>query len=158
MSHHSKQEQLEKLFQDNYGLLVSQAISFRPRTQNELDDYIQIAAIGMMKACQNYDEEKGKFSTFAIVCIRNGLKNHVRKESRNDLIFLDNMDKFKVYIAESLDEILPSNLSMIESGILKMLLSGHTYKEIGDVYRIPVFKVKNITYNAYRKIRKANEI
>ena len=158
--HHSKsdKEQLERLFQENYGLLVSQAISFRPRTQNQLDDYIQIAAIGMMKACENYDETKSKFSTYAIVCIKNSLNNHIRKENKPRPISSANMDEFKAYLAESLDEVLPTNMGLVEGGILKMKQEGYTYTEIGDLYSLSKQQVQTMLYNLYRKIRKANDI
>ena len=44
-SHRSDKKELETLFDRHYGLLVSQAISFRPPTQADLDDYIQIAKL-----------------------------------------------------------------------------------------------------------------
>jgi RNA polymerase sigma factor (sigma-70 family) len=151
-------EQLEKLFQDNYGLLVSQAISFRPRTQSELDDYIQIAAIGMMKACQGYDETKAKFSTYAVSCIRNALKNHLRKESKPRPLSTANMDDHKTYIKESLYEVLPSSLTKLEKECLYMMLEGHTYNEIAKDYGLSKQQIQTIVYNSYRKIRKANDI
>jgi RNA polymerase sigma factor (sigma-70 family) len=158
--HHSKsdKEQLERLFQENYGLLVSQAISFGPRTQNQLDDYIQVAAIGMMKACENYDETKSKFSTYAIVCIRNALKNHLRKENKPRPIPSANMDEHKICTKESLHEILPDTLTLIELECIWMMLEGYTYNEIAKEYGLAKQQIQTIVYNSYRKIRKANDI
>ncbi len=155
---HSKlNEKLEKLFEDNYGLLVSQAISFRPKNQSELDEYIQVAAIGMMKAYENYDEERSKFSTFAIVCIRNSLKNHIRKESKPRPITAD-LEWWPVKEELHLEDILPDDITDVEFIIIIMKLEGYTYKEISDTIRIPILRVKNKLYNTYRKIRKANEV
>ena len=158
--HHSKsdKDQLERLFQENYGLLVSQAISFRPRTQNQLDDYIQVAAIGMMKACENYDETKSKFSTYAIVCIRNSLSNHIRKESKPRPFSSANMDEHEVYTKESLHEALPNTLTQMEVACLYMMLDGYTYNEIAKSYGLVKQQIQTIVYNSYRKIRKANDI
>ena len=107
--HHSNQKELEGLFDQHYGLLVSQAISFKPRNKEELDEYIQIAAIGMIKAINTYDESKSKFATYAIVCIRNSLKNHLRKLSKTqDEAQLD--CEIVTTTRETIDEYLPSTL------------------------------------------------
>lgn len=156
--HSSQKEQLEKLFQDNYGLLVSQAISFRPRTQDELDNYIQVAAMGMMKACEGYDKSRAKFSTYAVACIRNALKNHIRKENKPRPLSTANMDEHKTYMKESLHEVLPDSLSQIERECLYMMLDGNTYNEIASNYGLSKQQIQTIVYNSYRKIRKANDI
>lgn len=151
--------ELEKLFEDNYGLLVSQALSFCPRNQNELDDYIQVAAIGMMKACETYDADQSKFSTFAIVCIRNAIKNHLRKEKKsNRLAFYDDLDRRQAYIADSLFDVLPDSLTEKEKFVIKLRIEGYSYKEAAELLNMPVHRLKNFVYNTYRKIRKANEV
>lgn len=160
MHHPSKlgEDELERLFQENYGLLVSQAISFNPRTQYELDDYIQIAAIGMMKACKNFDSTKSKFSTFATVCIRNALLNHIRGEKKKRPYLSDKLDENITYDKEHIDEIMPSNITQNEGFAIRMILEGYTYSEIADALGTSKQTVQNILYGLYRKIREANEI
>ena len=73
----------EKMVIDNYGLVVSQAVKFIAQKQ-DLDDYIQIGLIGLLKAIRNYDSEKSKFSTFATVCIRNEILKFIKKQNRQN--------------------------------------------------------------------------
>lgn len=154
---HSKQ-QLERLFEDHYGLIVSQAISFCPRSQNELDDYIQVAAVGMIKAFENFDPARAKFSTYAIVCIRNHLKNHIRTERKNKILYLPDLDNKAVYMSETLFNVLPDSLSTREKKLIQMKMMGYSYREMAEELSMPIFRVKSLTYNTYRKIRKANDI
>ena len=46
------------------------------------DDFQQIARLGLWKACLRYDENKGKFSTYAVPAIENEIKMELRKKSR----------------------------------------------------------------------------
>ena len=70
----------EELVCKNYGLVVSQALSFsNENSQFLLEDYIQVGLIGLLKAIREYKEDKAKFSTFATVCIRNHMLNLLRR-------------------------------------------------------------------------------
>lgn len=51
----------------------------------EYDDYVQEGFIGLMKACETFDDSKGfKFSTYASTCIRNSILMYLRKNDRCD--------------------------------------------------------------------------
>lgn len=154
--HHSNQTQLEELFERHYGLLVSQAISFKPPTKADLDDYIQIAAIGMMNAYKNYDEKRAKFSTYAICCIRNAIKNHLRgqKKFKSDVV-LD----FQVAAPtqENLADYLPDTLTQSERKFVLLKVAGWTAKEISEDSGLPIHRVHKILNNAYEKIRDTDE-
>lgn len=49
------------------------------------DDFKQIARLGLWKACLRYDENKGKFSTYAVPAIENEIKRELRKMSRKPI-------------------------------------------------------------------------
>ena len=49
------------------------------------DDFQQIARLGLWKACLRYDENKGKFSTYAVPAIENEIKRELRKMSRKPI-------------------------------------------------------------------------
>ena len=49
------------------------------------DDFKQIARLGLWKACLRYDENKGKFSTYAVPAIENEIKMELRKMSRKPI-------------------------------------------------------------------------
>lgn len=56
------------------------------------DDFQQIARLGLWKACLRYDENKGKFSTYAVPAIENEIKMELRKKSRKPIeISLDDL-------------------------------------------------------------------
>ena len=71
----------ESLVIENYGLVVSQALKLVVQKQ-DLDDYIQVGLMGLLKAIRNYNPEKSKFSTFATVCIRNEILKFIKKKKR----------------------------------------------------------------------------
>jgi DNA-directed RNA polymerase specialized sigma subunit len=80
----NKQQQLDDTINRNFGLIVSQAVFFRPRNKQELDEYIQIGSLAMLRGIKSFDATKGKFSTFICTCIKNALKTHVNKNKNKD--------------------------------------------------------------------------
>lgn len=154
MSNKDKTE-LEKLIKQNYGLIVSQALSFNPKTNDQLDEYIQVGSLAMMRAIKNFDESKGaQFSTFACHCISNSIKNYIKK---NNKIVEQELIETEAKQRQNFMELVPDNLADIELEIIELKLSNHSIKEISDKIGYPVIKVRNILYKIYEKIRNANE-
>ena len=58
----------DQLIRNNYGLVVSQALSFLSKNSS-LDEFIQAGLIGLLRAIRQHDEDIAKFSTYATVCI-----------------------------------------------------------------------------------------
>lgn len=51
--------------------------------QEAKDDLIQEGMMGLWKACQTFDGQRGiAFSTYAMVCIRNQMGGYMRKENK----------------------------------------------------------------------------
>lgn len=69
----------EELFEQNINL-IPYVISKKYPTYTYNDDVYQTAAIGLWKACLNYNSDKSEFSTFAVKCITNELRAYFRKE------------------------------------------------------------------------------
>lgn len=70
----------EELLRINAGLLRSIAFRFRDRGV-ELEDLMQIATIGMLKAIRGFEPERGTcFSTYAVPLIFGELRRHLRDE------------------------------------------------------------------------------
>ena len=68
LENHSRQKnriEREGLLNENMGLVVSLAQSFKPRCSLELDEYIQSGRIGLWKAINKHDPKKGALSTIA---------------------------------------------------------------------------------------------
>ena len=52
----------------------------------EIDDYFQIGAMGLIKAIDGFDESQGhKFSTYAVHCIANEIKQYFQDQEKNRL-------------------------------------------------------------------------
>lgn len=160
-AHHSNmwvsEEGLDELVKQNYGLLVSQALKFNPKTKHEFEDYIQIASISFIKAVRTHNPEKGKLSTHACTIIRNDLSNHIRN-SKNYIYTQQLNDKDAYYISkEELWEYLPSSLTEEEYKVILMRINGHTRKEIATELSCSENHVKYITRKAFLKVKDANE-
>ena len=70
----------EELLRINTGLVRSLAMRFRDRGV-EIEDLMQIATIGMIKAIRGFDFERGVcFSTYAVPLIFGELRRHMRDE------------------------------------------------------------------------------
>lgn len=74
----------EQLIMDNHNLVYH--ILQKMNLYNQLDEYYDIAIIGLIKAAKNYDETKQiNFSTFAGKCIRNEILHYLRQQQNNRL-------------------------------------------------------------------------
>lgn len=72
----------EELVKYNLRLVVFLARRY-DNTPLELEDLINIGAIGLIKAIRNYDESKNiRFSTYAGKCIENEIRMNLRKEKK----------------------------------------------------------------------------
>ncbi|NFE85329.1 sigma-70 family RNA polymerase sigma factor [Clostridium botulinum] len=73
---------------EHLGLAYSEARKIYKvlKSKYELDDLIQVASVGLVKAGMNYDKDKGyTFSTFATACIRGFLYNFIRRDKKYNL-------------------------------------------------------------------------
>ena len=87
----------DKLILDNMGLVYKVANKFKHRCENicDFDDFIQLGTIGLIKAVDNYDPEKGaSFSYYAYVKIGSEINRYIREKinvinltSKDNLIF-----------------------------------------------------------------------
>lgn len=135
-----------------------------------IEDYYDVLAIGLCKAAAEYDRSKGRFSTFAYVCMRNEMILTWRKCNKKSSI-PENLLYY--YEAPSVDDygnsfeeelVDESSINAVDEGIgvlefmdtlndkekdiVKFLLCGMTHKEISgkmDCTRQNVsFSVKRI--------------
>ena len=153
----------EQLVQNNYGLVVSQALSFLHKNSN-IDDYIQVGLIGLLKAIRKHSSEISKFSTFATVCIRNEILNLKKKESRKnsgEIVFDSNLlaksTAAKYYIKESFFDYVPDCITEEENFILKLKLESCTNGEICDFLGCTKNVLDNKLDALFENIREANQ-
>ena len=88
-------QEIEQKIIDNEKLVYFVVHKYFKDLSND-EDIIQAGRIGLWKACEHYDDDKSKFSTFAVKCINNEIKNELRARFR---------EKNKACVA-SLDQII----------------------------------------------------
>lgn len=65
-----------KLVEDNHNLIYS----FLHKYSLDIEEFYDLAAIGLCKAAKSYDSDVSKFSTYAFWCMHNEVMMEVRKE------------------------------------------------------------------------------
>lgn len=143
-------EDHERLYFENENLAYHTIQKFYP-TYFQDEDVRQIARIGLWKACTTFNNNKSKFSTYAVTCIRNALKCYFRdsnavkrkpKEPVKSLNYSDDNNEIEPY---ELGSRIPSyqlgwvdveqfikSLNERQKKIVRMRISGYTQNEIGD--------------------------
>ncbi|MHA2358543.1 MAG: sigma-70 family RNA polymerase sigma factor [Candidatus Heimdallarchaeaceae archaeon] len=146
----------DEIVTQNYGLLVSTAQRFYPSTKDELEEYIQVGSIGMLKAIDTYDSSKSKFTTYACSCIFNEIYNYLRKLKKHQNNVHDIVD-FEERQQIDIEDYFPEDLTEKERFILKLRLHDYTRKEISDILGESENSTKYLIRKTLQKIRKANE-
>ena len=75
----------DQLIIENHNLIYH--VLKKMNLYNQLDEYYDIAIIGLIKAAKGYDETKKiKFTTFASTCIKNELLCYLRFHKKRNLV------------------------------------------------------------------------
>ena len=110
----------DKLILDNMGLVYKVANKFKSRCENkcDFDDFIQLGTIGLIKAVDNYNPEKGaSFSYYAYVKIGSEINRYIR-------------EKINVINLIPKDNVI---FSKIQKEIDNMLIENHRYPSIKEL-------------------------
>lgn len=77
-----------EMVKHHMGLVKYVLTWFNDRDNRIVDELNSEGLVGLLKAIRTHDPTKGKFQTYAIICIRNAMIDHLRKEDRwaNELI------------------------------------------------------------------------
>ena len=148
------------------------------------DDVFQEASIALLRAIRAYDENRRvMFTTFAIACIRNGIKTYLRdkrvKERPDETVYLEDYLKYDSasgasLLIDTLSDVLGVDnmydvicyidfrdfycgLNNEQKIIVRMLLNGNTTSEIGKVFGVSHQAISlriNTIRNLYRKFLK----
>tara|TARA_R110002051_G_scaffold299267_1_gene366390 strand:- start:504 stop:995 length:492 start_codon:yes stop_codon:yes gene_type:complete len=146
-------EELEtQLVNKHYGLVVSQAIRLSSQ-KNDLEDYMQVGFIGLLKAIRNYDPDKSQFSTFATVCVRNEIFRYMRKNKKKPINLPSKKDDWYT-TKEELWELLPDCLTEKEKLVLKMKAENYTHQEIAEELSCQKGQIKHIVRKIIETTRK----
>lgn len=146
----------QDLIESNTGLVISIAKHFKPRNPTELDEYVQLGRIGLLKAIRKYDPEKSKLSTYAWYYIHGEISKHITSESRR-VHTVELTDHAQDYDTENILECFPNTLTEIESEIINMRLKNHSFAEIGKFFGRTRFWANKNYNEALNKIRNVYE-
>ena len=152
MSENQSEDPETQLVNKHYGLVVSQAVRLSSQ-RNDLEDYMQVGFIGLLKAIRNYDPDKSQFSTFATVCIRNEIFRYMRKNKKKSVNSSFKKDNWYT-TKEELWELIPDCLSEKEKLVLKMKSENYTHKEIAEKLSCPKGQIKHIVRKIIETTRK----
>lgn len=93
-------ERQKRLVEENHNLIYF----YLNRHNLDAEEFYDIAAIGLIKAAKLYDEEKTKFSTFAVLCIGNEIKNEYKNRSLKRAIPYDKVVSANKNMGQSLND------------------------------------------------------
>lgn len=98
----SRKSELEKIVAANTGLVKSVALRLSFVYKEELEDLIQIGYIGLLKAAERFEPERGyKFSTYAVPLIAGEIKSQLRDHGKIKVSRSLKADSMAVRKAES---------------------------------------------------------
>ena len=144
----------QDLINENMGLVVHLVKSFRPKNQDDFNDYVQLGLLGLLKAIRKHNVNKGQLSTLAWKYIRWEIMKYVHKPHQ----ITNYRGKESSYTnQEDFQDYMPATLNKVEEKIIKMRTKGYTFKEIGDALGGYTKGWANKLYKvAINKIRDAN--
>ncbi len=148
----------------------------------EMEDIVQEGMIGLYKAIKGYNKSKNTtFKTFATMCIKHQIQSAIKKANTKKNSPLTNSVSLQSFSENSDDDdFLPVNLifqvspdekiinkerykrlleeirkmlSEKEMQVLRLYLKGYTYKEIGEILKMPYKSIDNSLSRIKTKLR-----
>lgn len=149
-------QQAQKILVERNLRLVVHIVKKYQNTDGEIEDYISIGCIGLIKAIKTFDEKKGRLATYACRCIENELLMFLRakkKSSRevslfepigqdkegNEIQLMDVIEQSQPDIIENMElsgnirrlfALMDANLTERERQILVMRYGLHGNREV----------------------------
>ena len=138
------------------------------------EDLVQEGMIGLYRAINTYDSDmRASFSTYAHSCVRNRMRDAVKRANRdkhrvlNDAVSLTQYDRDEQNAAPSPEEetieteasgdirrAIEQHLDDEERALLQAYLCGLSYREIAETLGKSVKSVDNALQSVKRKLRK----
>ena len=142
-----------KLIENNIKL-VYHIVSRQYPTFLHDDDIIQSGMLGLCKAAQTFDAERGVFSTYAGRCIRNEINKEFisRKKFSNDISMETKVNEYDT-LGDTLvcpcdtykdDFDFYDTLTQTERELVKLYQAGFSSREIAEQYHWNITKVQKI--------------
>lgn len=159
----TKYRKLENELLDQFMPLIKKiAKSFHPRNIDELEEYISLGQLGLVKAAQKHDSKKGSLCTIAYYSIQTEISNY-KRSCRKIPIFDYSQDISEIYDRATIDQkddiydFLPI-LSQEEKSIIDLYLQKYTFEEIGRKLNKSRSYIQNIYYRIIKNAKQYNGI
>lgn len=156
----------QKLCEDNLKLAYYIVSQYYPTYIHD-EDITASALLGLCKAAESYDPNKGLFSTYAGKCIRNEINQEfIARKLHSKVISLDNtvgenLTLGEVLIGEDdvayMDELFYEQLTEDEKSTLQLDNMGYSTDEIADMSGFSVQKVQKLLRTTRLKWRQYND-
>ena len=155
----------QKLCEDNMNLAYYIVSKYYP-TYVQDDDIKSSALLGLCKAAEAYDPEKGLFSTYAVKCIRNEINQEfINRKPYSKMISLDSKVGEELTLGDTIideddiaymDETFYNILTKEERDVLEVENMGFNSEEIAEMFGYSVQKVQKLLRMTRKKWRKYN--
>jgi RNA polymerase sporulation-specific sigma factor len=133
------------------------AVKLAGRRNPHFDDLLQEGLISILGALPKYDSGRGKFTSFAFSCARNGMVSFLRKEKARRYVHgvLDRADEDPsiAWPTPALDEGLLEGLTVMEAAVLDAFLHTGSVSASAGLLGWPRKKADNALQRARRKLR-----
>lgn len=136
------------------GLVINIARSLAYHNPAELDEFIQLGRIGLLKAIRKYNPKLGNLSTIAWHYIQGEIKKAIRKNSRYNPV---EIIETGYEPSENFWELLPDTLTENERKIIELKVQGYTFEEISNEIELTKSWVHMLFKRAIKKIQNANK-
>lgn len=141
-------ERAERVLIERNLRLVVHIVKKYQNGEDEIEDYISIGSIGLMKAIKTFDDKKGKLVTYACRCIENELLMHLRGKKKfsrevslyepigqdkegNEIHLMDVLEQYQPDIVDGM--VLKDNITRLVS-LMEQCLTEREREIIGMRY------------------------
>jgi len=150
---------------------------FSVRSSNlglEYDDLFQVGCIGLMKAAEKYDKEKGyKFNTFADRVIKNNIIDYLRSSKRQYVAPVEKQLLEQIAQDDNISNCLDKKelLALLESvkedytgdkrkgiEVIEFLILGYDIKKVSEIYNTTTKNISKWRYLAKKELVKNEKI
>lgn len=136
-------DEQRKLAEDNHNLIYG----FLNKRKLDVDDYYDIAAIGLCRAAISYDKLKEKFSTYAYRCINNEVYTYHTYLNRKKSIPEDIIYSYNITANENTKELIIDTVFQCSNNDINYILENVVFEKflttLKDKERLIVKHLKN---------------
>lgn len=153
---------IEAQVDDNLDIIIYLVTEFNNTTDtHDFEDLLQVGFVGMLKAINNFDPNKGVLRDYIFCSVRNSLIKFLKKELQwkqnvklEPNISPDYSDNYEIMELENILKSYANSLIPLEKKILELRLSGMTRKQICEETALTKNEYYSFLYSAIGKIKR----